>query len=459
MTVYTLFLYIGLAALVLLLTLGVGHSKLRKHTVMRPVVWYLQYFVGALLLFSGFIKAVDPLGTAYKMQDYFEEFQRQGFPLSEFMHSQALPFSVFMLVVELVLGFCLILGIGGRRTTFFTLLMMLFFTWLTGFNYLTGFTPNDPDNDVGFFQFSKWAAFNENYIRIKDCGCFGDFMKLTPLQTFLKDVFLVIVTIGLHIKGNQIKDMLVITANPEKKQISSKKIRIGVVAGLSLLSWLFCLNNYYFNDAFIDFRPFYVGVDMVEAKKTCKGAEKEIKFIYLNEQTNEEKLLTMAEMTDTTNKYLFAAPWKYKDRTEVIIKEACTSKIREFGMEGDSSETQTKMMEIVYDTERAHLVAVAANLDNSSKSAFKEIAALAAAAEKDGIPTTAFYSHIEGSTVEEFRHTLQLPFPVIWADDKLLKTIIRANPGLLLIKNGKIIQKWHHWHIPNYDGVKSALGK
>ena len=129
MTVYTLFLYIGIAGLVLTAIFGLGHSKLKKHPVMHPVQWYVQYFIGALLIFSGAVKAVDPLGTAYKMKDYFTEFDNQGLPLMELMHSFAVEFSIGMLVLELSLGVLLILGIGQRITTWTNLAMMLFFTF------------------------------------------------------------------------------------------------------------------------------------------------------------------------------------------------------------------------------------------------------------------------------------------------------------------------------------------
>lgn len=459
MTIYTLFLYLAIAGLALTLTLGYGHAQLfRKQEVKRPIIWFLQYFTGSLLLFSGFIKAVDPLGTAYKMKDYFDEFDNQGFPLMDFLAEHVVAFSVLMLVLELVLGFCMILGIGGKRTTLLTLLLMIFFTLLTGFNYLTGFTPNNVEPAVGIFEFSKWTAFNYDFIRIKDCGCFGDFMKLTPFTTFIKDIILTGVAIALHVKGNYLKDLIIITANPEKKQINAKYVRMGTVAALTLISWLFCLNGYYFNDATIDFRPFYAGVDIRAAQETCRQnpTVKDIKYVYKNEQTGEEKLLSMEDMTKPDYAYLYQAPWKYLDRRDLVVKEGCTSKIMEFGMDGDSSVTQLKLSEIK-NAPTARLVVMAGDLEYSDKGALKAINDLAAAAEKESIPTDAFYYHAPGAGIEEFRHEHQLAFPFYTADDKLIKTVIRANPGLLLVKNGKIVAKWHHKHIPSYEELKKQF--
>ena len=186
MTVYTLFLYIGIVAIALTATIGVGHSKLKEHAVIHPFKWFVQYFMGSLLIFSGLVKGVDPLGTAYKMQDYFTEFAAQGLPYMDIMHENALPFSLFMLVLELVLGTCLVLGLGQRKTTWVNLTMMLFFTFLTGFNYLTGYTSKS--EQVNILHFAMWENFSDANIRITDCGCFGDFLKLLPIETFIKDI-------------------------------------------------------------------------------------------------------------------------------------------------------------------------------------------------------------------------------------------------------------------------------
>jgi len=124
MTVYTLFLYIGIAAITLTAVLAVGPAKIKKHPVIHPFTWLVQYFVGSLLIFSGLVKGVDPLGTAYKMKDYFTEFEVQGLPFMDVMQEYVLPFSLVMLVLELVLGASLILGLGQRKTTWTTLLMM-----------------------------------------------------------------------------------------------------------------------------------------------------------------------------------------------------------------------------------------------------------------------------------------------------------------------------------------------
>lgn len=450
MTVYTLFLYIAIAAIVLTATLGVGHSKLKQHPVMHPVLWMIQYFVGSLLIFSGLVKAVDPLGTAYKMEDYFTEFQKQGFPMMDMMHDNALAFSVFMLVLELVLGVSLILGLGQRKTTWLNLAMMAFFTFLTGFNYLTGYTSKS--DGVGIFEFSKWENFSDTNIRITDCGCFGDFLKLKPIETFVKDIILTIMSLYLVWNTSKLKELL-----PRDKKVGPADLRTNLGMVLVAIAFWFCLRNYYFDLPMVDFRPFAEGTDLRAEKEKCAAnpSESQTIFVYKNKKTNEEKKINSADFVKPENKYLWTPgpngemDWEIqKEKTQnLIIKEGCTSQIQYF-----------EFPEILEDPQYSFM-AVGGDLDKADKEAFRKISALASAAEKDGFKTRAFYYYTGKQTIDEYRHDINGSYEFNTADDKLLKTIIRANPGLLLLKDGKVIKIWHHNHIPDYMVVKEKYMK
>lgn len=436
MTVYTLFIYLAIAGAVLLMTLGIGHSKWKKHEVTHPIPWYLQYFIASLLLFSGIVKAVDPLGTAYKMKDYFAEFAAQGLPFMDFMQGQALNFSLIMLVLELSLGACLLLGIGGRRTTGLNLLMMLFFTFLTGFNYLTGFTSKEAA--VGIFQFSMWEAFSPENIRITDCGCFGDFMKLKPIETFIKDIIFTGMSIYLFVATYKLKELI----RPEAKIAGKIKVRTVLAWTFIACSFLFCLRNYYFNIPMVDFRPFAEGTNIPIAKQKCLDVvpEVEMTFIYKDTIKNETKTFDM-------NNIPTGGPWKYVDSNRKVIKEGCNSQIQYFNVPE------------VEENEGYVFLVVAGDLDHSSKSAFKQIGELAKAAEATGVQTHALYYQYAGKNVDNFRQEVNAAYPFHTADDKLTKTIIRANPGLVLIKNGVVIKKWHHNHIPTFEEVNASYMK
>ena len=156
---------------------------------------FLQYFVGVWFLFSGVVKAVDPLGTALKMQDYFSEFKSTFgttsfkfiVPMLNWMSDNAVFFSIFTIVLEIALGVLLILGHKTKFTSWALLLLMVFFTALTGYTHLSGYVPDG----AHFFEFSKWGDWVETNMKVTDCGCFGDFLKLEPTVSFYKDAFMV----------------------------------------------------------------------------------------------------------------------------------------------------------------------------------------------------------------------------------------------------------------------------
>lgn len=449
MTIYTLFLYIGIVALVLTLGLGVFVAKRQEYARMRPLLWFIQYFVGSLLIFSGLVKVVDPLGTAYKMADYFTLL----LPVLSFMKPYALPFALVMIVLEVVLGINLILGHGKRMNTGLTFLMMLFFTFLTGYNYMTGFLPEG----VGPFEFAKWSEFKETNIRVTDCGCFGDFLKLLPIQTFLKDILLTGFAVYLFSMTEHLKSVV----RGDKTRL--RWIFTGV---FSVIVTVACFMNFYFGLPWVDFRPFAEGTNIVVSREECtlNKPEKVITYIYKNKETGAEEKVTDKELMKKD--YL----WKEKDAegnkiweaqknltTEVVLKKGCDSKISE--MDGSKQHA--------FATAGYSLLVVAADLNESSKAGFKKIAKIADAALERGIETHAYYYYIkdkekDGSDeddLEKFRHEYSLAFDFTQSDEKLVKTIIRSSPGLLLLHNGTVIKKWHHINLPAFKEIQAEYIK
>lgn len=443
MTVYTLLLYISLAAIALTLLLGVIPNKMRGLPNRHAKIWYVQYFVGALLIFSGLVKAVDPLGTAYKMKDYFTEFDTQGLPGMEFMHQFAVEFSVFMLVVELVLGACLILGIGQRKTTGATLMMMLFFTFLTGFNYMTGF--QSKVDGVGFFEFSKWTSFSSENIRITDCGCFGDFMKLLPIETFLKDILFTVLSIILLVRTSRLNSLISLHG-----KLGPIHTRRAVVSILVVASFYFCLKNYYLDIPMVDFRPFAVGVDLNKAKEDCaNNPTQSVTYLtYRNSNTGEVVEVNSQDLVKPENKKFWSPnpetgkpDWEVdsdKTRSEVI-DPGCTSQIQYF----DNYE--------VLEQPGYQMLVLAVDLDKTDKESFKKIGQLAQTASESGVTTRCMYNYISHQELSSFKQEVGNNYDFTVADEKLIKTIIRSNPGLLLIKDGVVVNKWHGRHIPNMD--------
>ena len=444
MTIYTLFLYVALAALALWASIGYGHARLSKQARTFPWQWYIQYFLGALLLFSGFVKAIDPIGTAFKMKDYFAFFEFQGFPFMPFFYAWSLEFSVAMIVAELALGFAMVLGIGHRITLWSTLGLMVFFTFLTGFNYLTGFVPKDG----AVLQFSTWTSFNEANLRITDCGCFGDFLKLKPVETFVKDIFLTLLCLPLFFGGFQLKE--IIPRYLGKEAPKKERLRAGLLTSLSLASLGFCFYNFYFSEPLLDFRPFAEGTNIVQAKKDCQAKNKAAVKVYYNllnlKDGSRKRIDSDVFLQDSTywNPQVWQAPTA-QDTEEEQIGEKCDSKVQFFSHEIEHQKGYALMI-LAYDLDKTH------------RGSFKHLVHLSTEAEKaKKIPTFGVYFRITDANgdkdthddADKFRHEFQAAFPLEpFGDDKLIPTIVRANPALILFKDGQIIKKWHHRQAP-----------
>jgi hypothetical protein len=381
------------------------------------------------------------------MQDYFTAFAVQGLPLMDIMHEYALPFSLFMLVLELVLGTCLILGLGQRKTTWVNLSMMLFFTFLTGFNYLTGYTSKA--EQVNILHFARWENFSDGNIRITDCGCFGDFLKLKPIETFVKDIIYTILSLYLVFNTGKLKELL-----PLNKKMGPLNLRTIVVTILIGIATVFCLKNFYFDKPMVDFRPFAEGVDMRAAKEACEAdvAVVETVYTYDNTETGKQQIVNSNDLMD------FPYLWKEKNAAGKTVWVADKEKTeRKTIHEGCNSQIQYFSFDDVLNDSKYNFLVVGGNLDKSDKAAFEQISVVAAAGEKEGYSTQALYYYTGIQTVDEFRHDVNGAYEFNTADDKLLKTIVRANPGLLLLKDGKVIKKWHHKHIPTYEEVKAFM--
>ena len=208
---------------------------------------FMQHFCGVWFIFSGLVKAVDPIGTAYKMEDYFVQFEAtfEGLnnmfaglaPLFPWLAGYANGFSIFMVVLEIVLGVMLIVGFQRKLTAWLFFLLVVFFTLLTGFTYLTGYVPTE-DN---FFDFAKWGPYVKTQMRVTDCGCFGDFIKLDPRISFFKDL------------GLMLPALLFLFRSKWMHQLWTGGVRRWAVYGSTAFVLLLCLRNTYMDLPMVDF--------------------------------------------------------------------------------------------------------------------------------------------------------------------------------------------------------------
>lgn len=415
MTIYSLVGGIALAALLLTII---------RRFVQKPsnlLVGYLQDFVGAFFIFSGAVKAIDPLGTAYKMGDYLAELDLG------FLEGTTVFAAVFMIVLEFVLGIALILGYRKKLTLAALLLVIIFFTFLTGYTYLTGWT-------FGSFSPSDWS-FNKLDMKVTDCGCFGDFLKLEPKISFFKDIFLTIFILIMIWQQRHIKPLLV-------------NVRAAlIVAVFTIGSFFYCISNFVWDLPQFDFRPYKPGKSIVEQMDYVAPTVK-YKFFYKNKNTGEEVGYVHPEKPTGDE-------WERVSgkREDIVVDPGVPAVISNWQIVDADGNVMDD--EILYNPDYV-LMVVAYKLEETHKEAFTEkLNPIAAAAEKDNL----LFFTVTASDSENFRHDVQASYPFFSADATFLKTIIRSNPGLVVIKDGTVVAKFHHKHLPTYEELKAKYLK
>lgn len=475
-------------------------TRLNKKT-KNTFVTFLQHFCGVWFVFSGLVKAVDPIGTAYKMEDYFVQFEStfEGLqnmfsglaPLFPWLSTYSTGFSIFMIVLEIVLGVMLIVGYGRKITAWLFLLIVLFFTFLTGFTYLTGFVPTE----ANFFDFAKWGPYVKEQMRVTDCGCFGDFIKLDPKISFFKDV------------GLMVPAILFLLWHKKMHQLFTPRGRTVLVWGSALVSLLFCLQNTYRDLPVVDFRPFKIGTNIRERKaleEEAKGNIEIIGWLMENTQTGEVKkvMIPMDRYKELVAQYPKEQGWKIKDqiKTEPFIEKdgqripVTETKISDFAVESENGDVTEdilaekgyslmiiaykfygeKRMEtiVVQDTtwafdtlqvradsfsvQRRVGEIVAKKVERETfvpeehyGNLFREkVNPLADAASKAGWKVYAINTFQDNELAPEFRRQIKAAYPFYHGDDKLLKTIIRSNPGVVVLKDGAVLMNYHWRHLP-----------
>ncbi|HLT94166.1 MAG TPA: hypothetical protein VKZ56_06365 [Membranihabitans sp.] len=473
MTLPVLLIIITAIALFITLLNGLVLNKTRHWSLS-----FLQSFSGVFFLFSGFVKAIDPLGTSYKMVDYFNAFSKHlaGTPLQFLdglwgaLAKQGDTVAIVMIVMELVVGFMILIGSRKRIIAWIFLLMVVFFTLLTGFTYLTGYVPSD----ATFFEFGKWGDWVEGQMEVSDCGCFGDFLKLDPLTSFIKDLFLLIPGVIFVLLYRRMYDWW------------TPRIRAIATIGFGVIMMAFAVYNSSMNLPLFDFRPFKEGVDVRTTKEIEEQAMSEIQVLgykLKNTLTGESKEVTMDEFMKDFKLYP-KSEWEYEQiKTEPTLEP---TKISDFVITGvdnsdmaytmlhDSSfnlwiispvitplgsETVTEtsvridtvtmetdsgisttLAEVPVEYESISYVWNASLLDRYQRKVIPAHQAM----EEMGFRTYVAMGAAGQEAVMDLNTKLGGFLHMGTADEVLLKTIIRSNPGFILVKDGVILKKWHY---------------
>jgi uncharacterized membrane protein YphA (DoxX/SURF4 family) len=368
--------------------------------MMKYIRLLSRIIVGVVFIFSGFVKAVDPLGSAYKFADYFTAFNLG------FLESLALPLGIFLSAFEMVLGITLILGYR-RKTVYHVLLWFAsFFTLLT----------------------LILALFNP----VTDCGCFGDALILTNWQTFLKNVVLM----GF---------VLILWFSRNRENASPWPVREWIVIGsLFLMAALFSFWNYR-HLPLIDFRPYDVGTVISEEMETPEGApvdQYRTTLVYRNRKSGKTATFTMEDYPKDT------VQWEFVNSESKLIKKGYEPPIHDFAIvDANGNDIAGEIL-----SDRGYsLIVVSYDLGKADEEA------LTKAGEWSQLEILAndfsFYA-ITATTsaeVERISSRLDLSYPFFAGDEIMLKTIVRSNPGFMLLKNGTILGKWGYRDFPSLD--------
>ncbi|MFD2246479.1 BT_3928 family protein [Pontibacter ruber] len=363
---------------------------------MKYISKFFWLFVGVLFIFSGLIKINDPVGTAIKLEEYFEVFSEDISPLFLSLKPAALFLSVFLSAAEIVLGVALLIRWKLKEVLWLLLAMIVFFTFLTFYS----------------------AYFN----KVTDCGCFGDAIKLTPWESFTKDVVLLVMIVVLLFTRRYLQPL------------TSATVGATVTALVAILSvgigWYA-----YEHLPYIDFRAYKIGNNIPTLMKPSAP----LKYKYIMVKNGEEQEF---EEYPTDQSYTF--------KEMVAINPEDGPKITDFNVWNDQGDfTQevlsgNKLIIVVHNTTKA-------NRDN-----FDKINQLVKAAGQQGIAPVVLTS-ASSQEFEEFRHEVNLAAPYFFGDGTVLKTMIRSNPGLMLLQNGTVKGMWHHNDTPGMEEVKGLL--
>lgn len=372
---------------------------------MRLVKNLCRIIVGIVFIYSGFVKGIDPLGSDYKFTDYFNAFGMG------WMNATTLFFSFALSLAEFLIGIALLFNLWVSRMAWGSLLFMAFFTPLTLVLALTN--------------------------PVSDCGCFGDAMILTNWQTFWKNIILLLLAIMIFVYRKEYKSSL-----PLMGQFSFLTL-----AGAGML----CLSIYcYRHLPVLDFRPYAVGKNITESMRLPEGAEPdqyEVTLKYKNKQTGEIRSFTEENYPwqDTLN-------WEYESSSERLVKKGYITPIHDLVIEHP---TLGNITEEILEDDNYTILAVAYNLNQSDTQYQPAINRLAEYAREKGIRFYGLTSSSERN-IEAYKKRNHVPYEFCTADEIQLKTMIRSNPGVIILREGTILDKWAGKDVPDVKELQDT---
>lgn len=365
-----------------------------------------RLIVAVTFIFSGYVKAIDPLGTQYKITDYLQPLGLSGI-VPDWMTLTA---SVALSTLEFSIGIFLLFAIRRRLTSKILLLTMVVMTLIT-----------------------TWIAIANP---VKDCGCFGDAIKLTNFETLGKNIILLAISILLWRFPLQ---MVRFISKPTQWIV----INYTILFSVALSTWsLWSLPLF-------DFRPYHIGANIEKGMEIPEGAKQpQFETTFILEKNGEQKEFTIDNYPDST--------WKFIDSKTIQTEEGYVPPIHDFSIE-DTKNGEDITQEVLHDKGYSFLL-ISPNLAMADDSNFGTIDQIYEYAEDHGYRFICLTASTE-KEIAKWQNITGAEYPFYTTDATTLKTMIRSNPGLMLLHNGTIIQKWSHNELPAEDLLTKPLEK
>ncbi len=366
-----------------------------------------RVIVGLVFIFSGFVKGIDPLGSLYKFNDYFDALGlRFLMPISFFL-------GMILCTTEFITG----IGLLTRyRIQFFSWLALLFM--------------------AVFLPLTLYIAIANP---VKDCGCFGDALIMTNWQTFWKNIVLIIFT-------------LIIFFNRKKFEPVYKPFTEWVVVGLITAGFVFFgIQNYRYLPV-IDFRPYKLGTNIPEKMSIPADAphdEYKTIFTYKNKKNG-----NLQEFDETNYPWQDTLGWEFVSYDNKLVKKGYEPPIHDFSITNSNGDIIT---DSVLGSNGYVFMLISYNVSKANQESMKKAQLIADYCKSDSMFRFFAITASTDAQIKRLRKKNNITYPLYSADEIMLKTVIRSNPGLVLLKNGTVIGQWPWRRMPSASEINKQI--
>lgn len=370
---------------------------------LKILINVARLLLGLIFVFSGFVKTIDPLGSTYKINDYLDAFGWIYFKEMSFL------MSILLSASEFFLGIALLLGIYKRTISLFLFLFLIFLTPLTLYIAVTN--------------------------PVSDCGCFGDALVLSNTATFIKNLFLLVVAFFVYWHN----DKFILIYGKHTSRYTALWCALFPVL-ISIWS--------YRHLPLIDFLPYKIGNNLPSLMKVPAGAVTDsitTLFVYEKNGVRQKFTLDKAPFSDTT--------WTFVDREDIAVRQGYRNPIHDFTLEHPELGDITS--EVLADPSYTFLF-VSNKLEEMNYNRLQEILDVKLYANKHGYRFLGL-TNSNPRVIDDWKYEYDDDMIFCTLDDRTLKTMMRSNPGLILIKNGTVYQKWGFRDVPDFSVQKLPL--